>query len=162
MSATPTPRRLERRDLPDLIRLCREHAAYERSTWTEYDRLERLQALLIDSAEAGCWVVDGEGELAGFATVALQLSTWDAGRYLYLDCLYLRPAYRGRGLGRALMREVARRAVELGALEVQWQTPSWNADAVRFYDRLGAGRAEKLRFTLRPEECAELAGTSRE
>lgn len=94
--------------------------------------------------------------LAGFASARLELSTWDAGRYLHLDCIYLRPNDRGGGLGRELIAEVARAAVELGAVNLQWQTPSWNEGAVRFYRRLGASAVEKLRFTLSPEQCSVL------
>ena len=90
-------RALERRDLADLVTLCREHADYERASWSEYERTEKLAALFLDSERAWCWVVEGTDELAGFASASLELSTWDAGHYLHLDCLYLRDAYRGRG-----------------------------------------------------------------
>lgn len=151
MSSSPTPRPLEERDLAELVQLCREHAAYERSPWVEYERTEGLRALLLDPDDARCWVIEGDGELAGFASVTLQRATWEAGHYLYLDCLFLRPAYRGRGLGRDLMNEVSRFARSLGTTQVQWQTPAWNVDAVRFYHRLGARPEEKLRFTLELE-----------
>lgn len=156
MTETGRIRALARRDLRELVELCREHARYERASWSEGARQEKLAALFLGSEPARCWVVDGAGELAGFATVNLELSTWDAGHYLHLDCLYLRSTYRGRGLGRALVERVARAAVELGAVNVQWQTPIWNDDAARFYRRLGAGAAEKLRFTLSRDACSRL------
>jgi len=148
-------RPLERRDLPELAQLCREHAEFEKAAWNDFDRTEKLDALFLDSADARCWVVDGEGELAGFASVTLERSTWDADRFLHLDCIFLRPGYRGRALGQVLMTRVARAAVEFGAVNLQWQTPAWNADAIRFYRRLGASAAEKLRFTMTPDQCAQ-------
>lgn len=154
---TRSVRNLERTDVPELVRLCREHAQYERAPWSEYERVAKLESLLLGADDARCWVADGAGELAAFASVTLERSTWGAGHYLHLDCIYLRPAYRGQGLGRELMAEVARAAVEMGALDLQWQTPSWNDGAVRFYRRLGATSAEKLRFTLSPEQCRAVA-----
>lgn len=151
-----TLRRLEKGDLPQLVGLCREHAEYERARWIEYERVAKLESLLLTSDDVRCWVIDDQGELVGFATAALELSTWDAARYLHLDCLYLRAAYRGRGLGKELIAAVARAAVELGAVNLQWQTPLWNEDAARFYRRLGASSTDKLRFTLSPEQCAAL------
>jgi len=149
-------RPLEQSDLPELADLCHEHAEYERASWNEYDRVARLTSLFLTSDDARCWVVEGDGELAGFATATMERSTWDADCYLHLDCLYLRTAYRGGGLGRRLIAEVALLAVELGAVNLQWQTPAWNEEAARFYYRLGATSAEKLRFTLSPEKCAAL------
>lgn len=149
-------RALERGDLGGLVELCREHARYERASWSDHEREQKLEALFLGSGSARCWVVEAPDELAGFASANLELSTWDAGHYLHLDCLYLRAAYRGEGLGQALMEHVARAALELGAVNLQWQTPVWNDGAARFYERLGAGAAEKLRFTLSPEACARL------
>ena len=74
------------------------------------------------------------------------------------DCLFLRDAYRGRGWGRSLVEHVVRTTFEVRTVNVQWQTPTWNRDAVRFYERLGASAAEKLRFTLRRDTCSQLLG----
>ena len=156
MSEVGRIRSLERGDLAELEELCREHAAYERSAWPEYPRQEGFEALFLGNERAWCWVVEGDGELAGFASVAVQISTWDARHYLYLDCLYLRPAYRSRGWGRSLMAKAAATALRESAANLQWQTPAWNEGAVRFYDRLGATRTEKQRFTLSPQACADL------
>ena len=65
-----------------------------------------------------------------------------------MDCLYLAEEARGHGLGAALMEGVSDLARELGVDQVQWQTPDWNEGAVRFYDRLGATRKEKQRYSL--------------
>ncbi len=150
-------RRLEEADLPELVQLCREHAAYEEAAWRDGDRVPGLRDLLLSTSDARCWVVEGNGELAGFATVTMERSTWDAARFLHLDCLFLRPAYRGQGLGQALFARVVSAATELGAVNLQWQTPTWNEGAIRFYRRLGATSSEKLRFTMSPERCAALA-----
>lgn len=152
-------RPLERRDLAELVDLCREHAAFERATWVEGERVQNLERLLLDSDLAFAWVIEGDDELAGFATARRELSTWDAALYLHLDCLYLREAYRGRGWGQILIRKAAETALESGAVNLQWQTPTWNHDAIRFYERLGAAGKEKLRFTLDRDDCARVVGT---
>lgn len=165
MTIAPTIRLLETRDLPELVELCEEHATYERADWIPRDRIGALQSLLIDADNARCWVVeihsghepaDGKAKLAGFATANLELSTWDAALYLHLDCLYLREPYRGQGLGRALFAQVAAEVERLGAINLQWQTPDWNVDAIRFYRGLGATSKSKLRFTLDTEGCRAL------
>ncbi len=156
MTADVPVRPLECRDLADLVELCREHSNYERASWSDREREEKLAALFLGSGAAQCWVIDGAGELAGFASANLELSTWDAGHCLHLDCLYLRAAYRGQGWGQALVERVASAALELGAVNLQWQTPSWNDRAAKFYQRLGAEAAKKLRFTLGRDACARL------
>ncbi|WP_017600570.1 GNAT family N-acetyltransferase, partial [Nocardiopsis lucentensis] len=87
-------------------------------------------------------------EVVGYATCSPEVSTWDGCEYLHMDCLFLRDGTRGAGLGARIMDAVADTARGLGLTEVQWQTPVWNEDAIRFYDRLGARAKEKLRYTL--------------
>ncbi|MEU7071453.1 GNAT family N-acetyltransferase [Streptomyces narbonensis] len=89
-----------------------------------------------------------DGSLAGYATCAPELSTWDGVAYLHMDCLYLTSTARGHGLGPLLVDAVRAEARALGLTEIQWQTPAWNEGAIRFYDRLGATSKEKRRYTL--------------
>ncbi|MCH9650601.1 MAG: GNAT family N-acetyltransferase [Deltaproteobacteria bacterium] len=159
MNPARSVRRLEEKDLPELVELCREHAAFEQAPWVEKERLAGLRDLFLTSDDSRCWVLDAPDELAGFASASLELATWDAQRYLHLDCLYLREAYRGQGLGLALVERVAQAALEMGAVNLQWQTPEWNDGAERFYRRLGAVPQRKLRFTLSLHGCAQLLGS---
>ncbi|MGH3323821.1 MAG: GNAT family N-acetyltransferase [Streptomyces sp.] len=148
---TPRVRRAVRHDLVEVTALATEHAAYEKSDPPVADLAERLAAVLFDaeSPRVLCLVAETPGGgLAGYATCTIEFSTWQGGEYLYMDCLYLRDEHRGNGLGARLMDAVVAEAVALGLGEVQWQTPSWNAGAIRFYDRLGTARQDKTRFTL--------------
>ncbi len=149
-------RAVERRDLAELVCLCREHAAYERSEWVDRDQEGDLAALFLASDTTWCWVIQAEHELSGFVSASLEVSTWDAKRFLHMDCLFLRPAYRGRGWGRRIMARVAQLALDQKAINLQWQTPEWNEGAIRFYDRLGGVSQRKQRFTMSPEACGEL------
>lgn len=65
-----------------------------------------------------------------------------------MDCLFVRDTHRGGGVGRILMKAALEHTRLHGTTELQWQTPTWNSGAIRFYDRLGAAQQTKRRFTL--------------
>ena len=153
---SPKLRALAVQDVPALLELMREHAIYEHAAWPSRDREPGLKHWFLGDGPARCWVVEADKTLVGFASVNLELSSWDAAGYLHLDCLYIREGFRGRGLGRQLMACVAREALERRAVNLQWQTPEWNVDALRFYERLGATHSKKYRFTLEGSQCRSL------
>ncbi|MEU2240711.1 GNAT family N-acetyltransferase [Streptomyces sp. NPDC018338] len=107
-----------------------------------------------------CFVAElPDGSLAGYATCAPELSTWDGVAYLHMDCLYLTSTARGHGLGPLLMDAVRAEARALGLTEIQWQTPAWNEGAIRFYDRLGATSKEKRRYTMAVDPAASASAS---
>lgn len=145
-----TIRPVEAADLDELVVLCSEHAAYERADFCPVGKAEALgRRWLAGDGRAGCWVVEIRDRLQGFASYGLEFSTWDAADFLLMDCLYLRPACRGRGVGAEILRRLHAWAGELGCVNLQWQTPDWNVGAIRFYRRHGAQAQKKLRFTLK-------------
>ncbi|MFC9792300.1 GNAT family N-acetyltransferase [Streptomyces sp. NPDC127584] len=158
MSEHPAPalvRHARPEDLPRVVELIAEHAAYEKAAPPAPGLEDRLAALLFGPAPTRlrCLVAPlPDGTLAGYASCAPEISTWDGTEYLHMDCLYLTASSRGHGLGPLLMTAVRTEAASLGLTEIQWQTPSWNEGAIRFYDRLGATPKEKLRYSLRTEE----------
>jgi GNAT superfamily N-acetyltransferase len=77
-----------------------------------------------------------DGELTGFAHYLFHRSTWARNRYCYLEDLFVADEARGRGLGRALIEEVYRKAEAAGASRVYWLTQSSNAQARALYDRV--------------------------
>jgi GNAT superfamily N-acetyltransferase len=136
-------------DLDGLLRLCSEHAAYERLAPPAPEAAQALSAALWGPApRASCLVAHSGHELFGYATYSLEFATWTGHEYVHLDCLFVRETHRGNGIGQALLARVTQAAAELGAREIQWQTPDWNADAIRFYRRAGATGRHKIRFTL--------------
>lgn len=137
-----------RTDLEEIVRLCADHASYERAAHDGIGLLDRLaEALFGPAPRLMAWVVEGEaGRLLGYATATVDFSTWTGRSYVHLDCLYLDAALRGQGYGRQLMEVVMSQARRAGHREVQWQTPSWNRDAIGFYERLGGRGAAKVRF----------------
>lgn len=145
-------------DLSELIRLCAAHAAYEQASYDRAGKAERLGALLFTTPpRLFCVVAENAGELIGYATWSQEVSTWDAWLYAHMDCLYLDLAGRGSGIGRRLVAQVAREAFAAGCRLVQWQTPTFNTRAMRFYARLGATRKEKVRFFLGAQAMERLA-----
>ncbi|QNP72855.1 GNAT family N-acetyltransferase [Streptomyces roseirectus] len=138
-------------DLPQVARLAAEHAEFERAAAPPPDLARRLERLLFGtpSPRLRCFVAElDETEIIGYASCAPEVSTWDGAEYLHMDCLFLREGHRGLKVGPLLVAAVVAEARALGLEQVQWQTPPWNTDAIRFYDRLGARAKEKVRFHL--------------
>ena len=143
MIATPRPgvtlRFAGREDVPLILAFIRELAEYER----EPDAVLADEATLADSlfgARPGAEVVLAEvdGQPAGFALFFHNFSTWLGRRGLYLEDLFVRPAYRGRGVGQVLMAYLATLALERGCGRFEWSVLDWNAPAIGFYRRIGA------------------------
>jgi GNAT superfamily N-acetyltransferase len=140
-------------DLAILVNLCAEHAHYERAAFDPAGKAELLVAALFSNpARLRAWIAWNGDQALGYASASREFSTWSARNYLHLDCLFLREAARGRGIGTALLRTAIGAASAEGLCELQWQTPDWNEPAIRFYRRLGADAKAKLRFTLALEE----------
>lgn len=97
-------------------------------------------------------VAEWSRDPAGYALFFGYYSTW-AGRALFLEDLFVREAFRGRGIGRALLAAVARIAIEEGCYGIHWEVLNWNQRAIKFYESLGA----RFRDQWRP---ALLSGTS--
>ncbi len=144
-------------DIPALIELCAEHAAYEKASYSSEGKAEKIQQALF-SQRFYAWVIEGTEGLVGYATATLEFSTWDADYFLHMDCLYLKESVRGQGLGEKLVCEVAKLAKEKACVNVQWQTPDWNKRAMKFYERLGASSKNKVRFFLNQQTISRLSG----
>ncbi len=83
-------------------------------------------------------MAEAEGEVVGYAIWFKTFSTFLGRPGIYLEDLYVKPAYRGRGLGKGMLVELARIAVARGYGRVEWSVLDWNAPAVAFYRALGA------------------------
>jgi GNAT superfamily N-acetyltransferase len=82
--------------------------------------------------------VDTQGEIAGIAAVVFHRSTWSATVYCYLEDLFVAPAWRGRGVGRALIEAVYEEADRRGASSTYWATAATNAQARLLYDQVAS------------------------
>ena len=152
---TTVIRAAEPGDLDVLVALCREHATYERVVLKLDGQGPRLaQALFGAPPRLWCLVAClVDGTVVAYATYTRDYSTWRAAEFVHLDCLFVRAQYRGAGIGRRLMEAVADCAHSVGCSVVEWQTPSSNLDAARFYDRLSATQYQKLRYHWKPNRA---------
>jgi GNAT superfamily N-acetyltransferase len=126
-------------DAPLILALVRELAEYERASEECRATEAALRDTLFGAApQAEVVVAEWAGEAAGFALFFHNYSTWEARRGLYLEDLFVRPAFRGRGVGRALLEHLARLAVARGCGRFEWSVLDWNEPAIGFYQALGA------------------------
>jgi len=126
-------------DVPLILEFIRELAEYERdpqaAVATQADLLRDgfgpEPKFRVDIAE---W----SGEPAGFAFYFWNYSTWQGRPGLYLEDLFVRPRFRGKGIGKALLAHLARVAIKNNCGRLVWQVLDWNTPAIDFYESLGA------------------------
>ena len=117
-------------------------------------------ALFGASPRAFCDIAEADGVPVGFALWFYTFSTFEGTHGIYLEDIFVVPEARGTGAGVALMRRLARRCRDEGLKRLEWQVLDWNAPAIAFYDRLGAGaKDEWLNRRLSGEALARLAET---
>lgn len=134
-------------DIPEIIQLCAEHSEYEQASYSEIGKAKKMEAFLFSSqTRFFCLMAEVENKIAGYASYSFEFSTWDAEHFTYMDCLYLRPEYRGFGIGEALIKKIEDHSRSQHIKQIQWHTPSFNVRAIKFYHRIGAGSKEKVRF----------------
>jgi GNAT superfamily N-acetyltransferase len=122
-----------------VLSFIRELAEYEKLA----HEVEATEATIADALFGAsplvyCDVAEWNGEPAGFQVWFVNFSTF-SGRYgIYLEDLFVRPALRGKGIGKALLAHLAARCVENGWSRLQWSVLDWNAPSIEFYKSLGA------------------------
>ena len=132
-------RKATRGDVPTILGLVRELAAYER----EPDAVIATEADLVrdgfgDRPAFEVLIAEDDGVSIGFAFYFFTYSTWVGRKCLYLEDLFVKPTHRGQGAGLALMRALAKVAVEADCRRFVWAVLDWNEPAIGFYERLGA------------------------
>ncbi|WP_367135407.1 N-acetyltransferase family protein [Saccharothrix sp. HUAS TT1] len=132
-------RRVREEDVPAIVGLVEELAEYERARHECHLTAEQLHdALFRPSPALFGHVAEVDGRVVGTALWFLNFSTWRGTHGIYLEDLYVQPAHRGDGLGRALLQALARECVERGYARLEWWVLDWNAPAIGFYKSLGA------------------------
>ena len=126
-------------DVGLILDFIRQLAAYEKiadEVVTDEDQLR--QSLFGERRVAEVVIASYEGEPAGFALFFHNFSTFLGKPGLYLEDLFVRPAFRNQGVGQALLRDLARIAVRRQCGRFEWSVLDWNENAIRFYESLGA------------------------
>ena len=122
-----------------VLSLVRELAEYEKLL----HEVEATEAMLEAALFAGspllfCEIAEWQGEPVGFAVWFVNYSTFSGRHGIYLEDLFVRPAQRGKGIGKALLAELARQCVANGWSRLQWAVLDWNTPSIEFYKSLGA------------------------
>jgi GNAT superfamily N-acetyltransferase len=143
-------RDIREHEMGPLMELIVAHTAYEKADYIpEGKKKERLyEAIFRGPYQLKCWVVEFDGKIGGFCSFTIDYSTWGAGCYVNMDCLYLNEAIRGLGIGTAVIKKLKQVAKDNNCISLQWQTPLFNLPGINFYHKNGASSREKMRFTL--------------
>lgn len=128
-----------KQDVPVILELIHELAIYEKEPDAVKNTPESLeQHLFGDHPAVFAHVLEDNGSVQGFALWFLNYSTWEGVHGIWLEDLYVRPEGRGRGYGKALLRNLAQLAVDRGYARVEWCVLNWNEPSIQFYKSLGA------------------------
>jgi GNAT superfamily N-acetyltransferase len=126
-------------DLPLIAELIRALADYEKlSHEVRFDEAVLGEKLFGARPYAEVLIGEVDGSPQGFALFFHNFSTFEGRPGIYLEDLFVRPEARGLGLGRALLAELARLAVERGCARLEWWVLDWNEPSIGFYKSLGA------------------------
>jgi GNAT superfamily N-acetyltransferase len=151
-----------REDAPVIASLVRELADYEKllheAKATPADFLREMES---PNPVIHVLIAEWNGEPAGFALYFFNFSTFVGRTGLYLEDLFVRPALRSHGIGRGLLRALARVARERNCGRMEWAVLDWNEPALRFYQTLGARQMKEwIVHRLTPVEIEKLASES--
>lgn len=122
-------------DYKDLISMFKEFATFQKMPDKMINSVEQMNE---ESELVNGFVIEKEsGELVAYATYFYAYFTW-IGKSMYMDDLYVKPEFRGQGLGKELIESVINKAKAENCKKVHWQVSGWNKNAIDFYKTLGA------------------------
>ena len=133
-------RRATGADVPLILDLIRGLADYEHALDQVVATPELLHSWLFEKEVAEVIIAQEDNVPVGFALYFHNFSTWLGRAGIYLEDLFVLPQYRGRGHGKALLRALAKTAMERGCGRLEWACLNWNQPSIDFYLSLGAER----------------------
>ena len=151
-------------DVPLILQFIRALAEYERMLDDVVATEDMLRETLVGARPAAEVILCFEGELpAGFALFFHNYSTFRGRPGIYLEDLYVRPEFRGRGYGKLLVTPRARLCVERNCARLEWSVLDWNTPSIEFYKSLGAVPMDEWTvYRLTGEQLAKLSELSGE
>jgi GNAT superfamily N-acetyltransferase len=126
-------------DIDEILALIYELALYEKAP-EEAKATEShiMESFFGDNPKVFCELVEVDGDIAGLAIWFLNYSTWQGKHGIYLEDLFIRPQFRGRGFGKALLKHLAQICIDRGYGRFQWWVLDWNEPSIEFYKSFGA------------------------
>ena len=126
-------------DIPDIFNLIQGIADYENLSHEVEATPEKLKATLFgERPYAEVLLVESGAMITGYAVFFHNYSTFLAAPGIFLEDLFVKPEYRGTGMGKALLKKVAQIAVERGCKRYEWNVLDWNEPSIQFYKAAGA------------------------
>jgi GNAT superfamily N-acetyltransferase len=155
-------RRARLGDETEIVAMIRELAGFEHAadecTVTES---QISTALFGDDPPAFCHIAEVDGQPAAIAVWVRNFSTWDGVAGVYLEDLFVRPAFRRRGLARMMLATLARECVDNGYSRLSWAVLDWNVNAIALYDAVGGRQmSEWITYRVSGPELSALADES--
>jgi GNAT superfamily N-acetyltransferase len=140
-----------RRARPDqsklIFSLLCELAEYEKLTHeVEATEAGIAAALFSEHPRIYCEIAEWNGEGVGFAVWFFNFSTFSGRPGIFLEDLFVRPAFRGKGIGKALLAHLAKLCVDNGWSRMQWSVLDWNTPSIEFYKSLGADMMDEWKL----------------
>lgn len=128
----------EREDIPLILQFIRELADYEKMLDQVVADEETLETWIFDKGRAEVLLAVLDGEEIGFALFFHNFSTFLGRAGIYLEDLYVKPQYRGKGYGKSILRQLAAIALERKCGRLEWWCLDWNKPSIDFYLSIGA------------------------
>jgi len=129
-------------DEPEMLRLIHALASYEHEADAVKATTETLrESFFGENPQAFAHVAEYQGRIVGTAIWFFNYSTWTGRKGIYLEDLFVDEQVRGLGVGRALFRALARRALDEDCARIDWAVLDWNTPAMAFYRHIGGRRA---------------------
>lgn len=151
-------REAERKDCPIILQFIKELAEYEKEPDAVEATIEILEESIFEKQQAKVVLLEEDGQSVGFALYFFNFSTWRGKAGLYLEDLFVRPQYRGKGYGKMLLSYLANQAVKQGCPRFEWIVLDWNKPSIDFYKAMGAKPLDEWTvFRLENEKLQTLA-----
>ena len=129
----------KREEVGEVLQLIQDLATYEKAPdQVEASKDDLLNTIFTKEPRVFCDLVEVDGQIAGMAIWFLNYSTWQAKHGIYLEDLYIKPEFRARGYGKALLKHLAQICDREGYGRLQWWVLDWNSPAIEFYRSFGA------------------------
>jgi GNAT superfamily N-acetyltransferase len=129
----------KREEVGEVLQLIQDLATYEKAPeQVEASKDDLLNTIFAKEPRVFCDLVEVDGRIAGMAIWFLNYSTWQAKHGIYLEDLYIKPEFRARGYGKALLKHLAQICDKEGYGRLQWWVLDWNSPAIEFYKSFGA------------------------